>query len=60
MNCPRCHTKMNELKDRVICPKCGFEVVKENNKAPKLQSMNDADSSKQNKEFPMNEDAAIL
>ena len=60
MNCPRCGTKMKDLGDKVVCPKCSFEIIKENNKTPKLKPMNDAESSKTSHNFPMNEDTAIL
>jgi len=51
---------MKDLGDKVICPKCGFEIIKENNKTPKLKPINDAESSKQQHNFPLNEDFAIL
>jgi len=51
---------MIDRGDKVICPKCGFEIIKENNKTPKLKSINDADSSKINNDFPLYEDTAIL
>ena len=60
MKCPRCGTEMKDLGDKVICPKCGFEIIKENNKTPKLKPINDAESSKQQHNFPLNEDFAIL
>ena len=60
MKCPRCGTKMIDRGNEVVCPKCGFTIIKENNKTPKLKPMNDAESSQKVKEFPMNEDFAIL
>jgi len=41
MKCPRCKTKMEDKGDKVICPKCGFEVIKENGKVKKLNSINE-------------------
>jgi len=60
MKCPRCGSQMIDREDKVICPKCGFEIIKENNKTPKLKPINDADSSKKQNDFPLNEDFAIL
>jgi uncharacterized Zn finger protein (UPF0148 family) len=60
MKCPRCGAIMTDRGDKVICPKCGFEIIKEGNKTPKLKPINDADSSRPKHDFPLNEDTAIL
>ena len=49
MICPRCKTEMKDLGDKLICPKCNFEVIKESGKTPKLQSINDSSSKRNNK-----------
>jgi tRNA(Ile2) C34 agmatinyltransferase TiaS len=60
MKCPRCGAEMKDMGDKIICPKCGFEIIKENNKTPNLKPINDAESSKKQNYYPMNEDVAIL
>lgn len=60
MKCPRCKTEMKDLGNKLVCPKCSFEVIKESGKTPNLQPINDAVSSQKMPDFPMNEDTALL